>query len=106
MFDFEDIEVTLDDGRLFMCRGELEFEYEPAEPDEPWGYWGATPGHGASANDIEITEVYADHYDDDDNLHVATEAEYKEIKELLVVYYTDKNWLITESYEESKYHHI
>tara|TARA_A200000159_G_C7155061_1_gene268851 strand:- start:90 stop:410 length:321 start_codon:yes stop_codon:yes gene_type:complete len=106
MYTINDIEITIPSGKLFMCSGELDFEYEPGEPDEPWGHWGATPGYASQATSIEVTELECDYEDDAGKLHQPTKEERKAIEEAIVQYYEDNNELITESYEESAYDHI
>jgi hypothetical protein len=106
MFNFNDIEITIPSGKLFMCSGELEFEYEAGEADEPWGHWGATPGYASQATSIEVTELECDYEDEDGKLHQPTKDEVKAIEQAIVLYYEDNNELITESYEESKYDNI
>lgn len=100
-YSFTEIEIEID-GRVYMCSGELSFEYEPGEPDEPMGYWGATPGHGPSATDIEIICLdEASWCDDEDNefdasgeLHIA-----ETIKDHIVEHFMDNQDVLTEHYE-------
>ena len=50
--EFEDIHIdSLDDSVTFVCNGEIEYEIEWGEDDEPWGYHGATPG---TADQVEV----------------------------------------------------
>jgi hypothetical protein len=51
-YEFEDVHVdALDDDHVFVCAGEVEYSIDWGEPDEPWGYWGATPG---TAPQVEV----------------------------------------------------
>lgn len=63
-YAFYHVEVIID-GKEYMCSGEVEFEYEPGEPDEKWGYHGATPGYGPSASSICVTCMDEVSWEDD-----------------------------------------
>lgn len=50
--EFEDIHIdSLDDNVTFVCDGEIEYTIEWGEPDERWGYHGATPG---TPDEVEV----------------------------------------------------
>ena len=63
-YGFYNVEVIID-GKEYMCSGEVEFEYEPGEPDEKWGHHGATPGYGPEASSIYVTCMDEVSWEDD-----------------------------------------
>ena len=99
-YNFEDLEITLGEGFEFSCTGEVEFEYEAGEPDEPWGYWGATPGCASSASGIECIDLDAVTWDAQDKEVKPTEKELKELKESVEVYFLDNQEILTEDVEK------
>jgi hypothetical protein len=64
-YEFEDLDVE-HKGQSFTCSGTLQFDYTPAEPDEPFGYMGATPGHGEMFEDITVTCLDKVEWEDED----------------------------------------
>lgn len=64
-YEFYETEFGFKDW-IFTCSGTLQFDYTPAEPDEPFGYMGATPGHGEMFEDITVTCLDEVEWEDED----------------------------------------
>lgn len=122
MYTFEEVEIDISKffahaKMIIVCNGEVDYEYEPGEPDEPWGHWGATPGCAAQADGIVVTSIDEATWEDENGkLHdlvkkignansEAQEHVYKEmlkwVEESIVTYFEDNNEILTQDYEES-----
>jgi hypothetical protein len=95
-YEFEDLDVE-HKGQSFTCAGTLKYSYTPACPDEAFGYWGATPGHGEIFEDLTVTELTSVEWEDEDgNLIRDTNylpTDISELKETIEGYFdanTDK----------------
>jgi hypothetical protein len=98
-YKFYDIEITIDE-ELYMCTGTISFEYEPGEPDEPWGYHGATPGYASSANDIDVlnlaSAVWCDEFGQPYDKSLIMRSE---ICDAIVDYFENNNSILTDEVE-------
>ena len=100
-YGFSDIEAIVD-GKLYMCHGEINYEYEPGEPDEKWGYFGATPGYASQATGLSVQCLdEVSHEDEKGKLHTdMNEFPLDQIKAEIVSWFQENNTIITQYHEE------
>ena len=103
IYTFEEIEIEID-GEIYMISGDINYEYESAEADEPFGYWGATPGYSSCAHDIEVISITRATWCDEHGVEHDFAQDLSMLKNLnrgVISYFEQNNSILTEDYETS-----
>ena len=56
LYEFENVEIEIEED-VYLCSGAISYTYVPSEPDEPFGYSGATPGYAAHVEDVALDSL-------------------------------------------------